>query len=178
MQNKTVVLTGVTGQDGGILAHKLLEQGYNVVGTKRRTSSFNTNRIDDIYDHPNFFIEYFDLCDASSINRIVSYYKPDYYINLAAQSFVKASFDCPEDTINGIVQGTLSALEAIKNISPKTKFYQASSSEQFGISLDIPIAGFNENSKFMPASPYAIGKVAAHHLVQNYRYSYGLHASC
>ena len=138
----------------------------------------NSERIDDIYDHKHFHTEYFDLSDASSIQRIIAKYKPDEYYNLAAQSHVRVSFDVPEDTISGIINGTLYALEAIKNTSPETKFYQASSSEQYGDNPDIPEKGFNEESKFYPASPYAIAKVAAHQLVRNYRVSYNLHASC
>ena len=175
---KTAVITGCTGQDGSILCHQLLGEGYLVVGAKRRTSSLNTQRIDDIYHHPNFRVEYFDLCDASSINRIIAKYKPDEYYNLAAQSHVRTSFDVPEDTINGIVMGVLYILEAIKNISPKTRLYQASSSEMIGDNPEVPKKGYTEDSKFMPASPYGIAKVAAHNLVQNYRKSYNLHASC
>lgn len=171
---KTAIITGVTGQDGSYLAEQLLEKGYYVIGAKRRTSSFNTERINNIYNHNNFKIEYFDLKDASSINRLISIYKPDEFYNLAAQSHVRVSFDVPDDTMQSIVHGTLSILEAIKNINPNTRFYQASSSEMYG---DNPEAPFNEDSKFMPASPYAIAKLAAHNLVRNYRKSYGLHAS-
>lgn len=175
---KTAVITGVSGMDGSILTHQLLEKGYFVIGAKRRTSTFNTQRIDDIYDNKNFKVEYFDLCDASSINRIIAKYKPDEYYNLAAQSHVKVSFDVPEDTMNGIINGTLYVLEAIRMFSPNTKLYQASSSEQFGDNTDIPFEGFNEKSKFMPASPYAIAKTTAHHLVGHYRKAYNIHASC
>lgn len=175
---KTAIITGCTGQDGSILTHQLLAKGYKIIGAKRRTSTFNTSRIDDIWSHPNFKVEYFDLRDASSINRIISKYKPDEYYNLAAQSHVKVSFDAPEDTMSGIVQGALYALEAIRNLSHKTRFYQASSSEMYGDNPDIPKQGYNENSRFMPASPYAIAKVAAHNLVRNYRKSYGLFACC
>jgi len=172
---KIAAITGITGQDGSILARQLLEKNYIVIGMKRRTSVFNTERIDDIYHNPNLIIEYFDLSDANSINRIVAKYKPDEYYNLAAQSHVKVSFDVPEDTVNGIIMGTLYALEAIKNINPDTKFYQASSSEQFGENPNYP---YNEESRFMPTSPYAIAKVAAHNLVRNYRISYGIFACC
>ncbi len=172
---KIAAITGITGQDGSILTRQLLEKNYTVIGMKRRTSVFNTERIDDIYHHPNLKIEYFDLSDASSIGRIVAKYKPHEYYNLAAQSHVRVSFDVPEDTINGIIMGTLYALEAIKNISPDTKFYQASSSEMFG---DNPNYPYNEESKFMPTSPYAISKVAAHNLVRNYRSSYKIFACC
>lgn len=172
---KTAVITGITGQDGSILARQLLDKDYIVIGMKRRSSVFNTERIDDIYHHPNLKIEYFDLSDASSINRVIAKYKPDEYYNLAAQSHVRVSFDVPEATMNGIIMGTLNALEAIKNIYPNTKFYQASSSEQFG---DNPNYPYDEESRFMPASPYAIAKVAAHNLVRNYRMSYGIFACC
>ena len=172
---KTAIITGVTGQDGSWLLQQLLSKGYYVVGAKRRTSNFNSDRIDHLYTHKNFKIEYFDLKDSCSIYNLIAKYKPDEYYNLAAQSHVKVSFDVPEDTLNGIVFGVLHALEAIKNISPKTKFYQASSSEMFGDNKDAP---FDENSKFFPASPYAVAKVAAHNLVRNYRESYNIHASC
>lgn len=172
---KIAAISGITGQDGSILAKQLLDKDYIVVGMKRRTSVFNTERIDDIYHHPNLKIEYFDLTDASSINRIIAKYKPDEYYNLAAQSHVRVSFDVPENTINGIIMGTLYALEAIKNISPNTKFYQSSTSEQFGENPNYP---YNEESRFMPTSPYAIAKVAAHNLVRNYRSSYGIFACC
>lgn len=172
---KTAIITGVTGQDGSWLLQQLLDKEYLVVGAKRRTSNFNSERINHLYSHKNFKMEYFDLKDPCSINNIIAKYKPDEYYNLAAQSHVKVSFEVPEDTINGITLGVLYALEAIKNISPKTKFYQASSSEMFGDNKDAP---FDENSKFCPASPYAIAKVAAHNLVRNYRQSYNIHASC
>ena len=175
---KIVIVNGITGQAGSILSRQLLEKGYYVVGAKRRTSTFNTQRIEDIYYHTNFKVEYFDLNDASSINRLIAKYKPNEFYNLAAQSHVKVSFDVPSDTMNGIINGTLYTLEAIKNISPETRFYQASSSEMFGDNPNMPSTGFNETSNFMPASPYAIAKLAAHKLVRNYRHSYNLHASC
>jgi GDPmannose 4,6-dehydratase len=172
---KTAVITGVTGQDGSWLLQQLLDKDYFVVGAKRRTSNFNSDRIEHLYTHKNFKIEYFDLKDSCSINNLIAKYKPDEYYNLAAQSHVKVSFDVPEDTMSGIIFGVLYALEAIKNISPKTKFYQASSSEMFGDNKNAP---FDEESKFCPASPYAVAKVTAHNLVRNYRESYNLHASC
>jgi len=175
---KKAIISGVTGQDGSILARQLLQKGYYVIGAKRRTSTFNTERIEDIYNNVNFEAEYFDLSDATSVNRIVAKHKPDEYYNLAAQSHVRVSFDSPQDTIDGIVMGTLYALEAIKNISPNTRFYQASSSEMYGDNPNIPKKGYNEDSRFMPASPYGVAKTAAHNLVRNYRQSYGLHASC
>jgi len=174
MNKKIAVVTGVTGQDGSILSRQLLEKNYFVIGAKRRTSGFNADRVEDLLQNTNFKMEYFDLGDASSINRLISKYKPDEYYNLAAQSHVRVSFDVPEDTVGGIINGTLFALEAIRNINPSTKFYQASSSEMYG---DNPNAPFDEESVFMPASPYAIAKLAAHNLVRNYRKSYNLHAS-
>lgn len=172
---KTAIVTGITGQDGSWLLQQLLDKDYLVIGAKRRTSSFNSERINHLYGHERLKIEYFDLKDPCSINNLIVKYKPDEYYNLAAQSHVKVSFEVPEDTINEILFGVLYALEAIKNISPKTKFYQASSSEMFGDNKEAP---FDENSKFCPASPYAIAKVAAHNLVRNYRQSYNIHASC
>lgn len=157
--------------DGAILSHQLLERGYYVIGAKRRTSSFNTERIDDIWNHKNFHIEYFDLNDASSINRLISAYKPNEIYNMACQSHVQVSFSVPEDTINGIVMGTLHILEAIKNYSKWSKFYSAASSEQFGNYDPSPK---DEVSKFSPCSPYAVGKVAAHNLVKMYREAYNL----
>lgn len=173
---KKAIITGCTGQDGSFLTEQLLKNNYYVIGTKRRSSSINTERIEHIYDHPNFKVEYFDLNDSCAINKIIAKYKPDEYYNLAAQSHVRVSFDIPQETISGIINGTLFALEAIKNVSPHTRFYQASSSEMFGDNADCPTNGYTEDSKFMPASPYAIAKVAAHNLVRNYRKSYGIFA--
>ena len=170
---KTAIITGITGQDGSYLAEFLLEKGYFVVGCKRRTSLLCTERIDHIYDHQNFKMEYFDLNDSGCIYRLLNDYQPNEFYNLAAQSHVRVSFDIPENTIDGIAMGTLRILEAIRNILPTCKFYQASSSEMFGDNPDYP---FDEGSKFMPASPYACAKVFAHNLVRNYRKSYGLYA--
>ena len=176
---KSAVVFGCTGQDGGILVKLLLEKGYRVIGAKRRSSAINSSfRIDDVYNHENFSVEYFDLCDFSSIFRIISNYKPDECYNLAAQSHVKASFDVPENTLNGIINGTLNILESIRIINPKIKFYQASSSEMFGNNSDIPKNGYDETSTFIPISPYAIAKVAAHSITNMYKNSYGLFASC
>ena len=170
---KTALITGITGQDGSYLAGLLLRKGYKVVGLKRRTSLICTDRIDAYFAHPNFSVEYFDLNDSSCmLNKIVKH-KPDEIYNLAAQSHVKVSFELPEHTVDGIAMGTLRMLNVIKEISPKTKFYQASSSEMFGDNTNAP---FNEQSKFLPASPYACAKVFAHNLVRNYRESYGLFA--
>lgn len=169
---KTAFITGVTGQDGSYLAELLLNKGYRVVGLKRRTSLICTDRIDEIlFKNDNFKLEYFDLNDVGSIYRLLLQYKPDEFYNLAAQSHVKVSFELPENTVDGIVMGTMRLLEAIKNVHPTCKFYQASSSEMYG---DNPNYPYNENSRFMPASPYANAKVFAHQLMRNYRKSYDM----
>ena len=172
-KNKVALVTGITGQDGSYLAELLLEKGYFVVGLKRRTSVICTERIDHIYGHKNFKVEYFDLNDVGCMYRLLQKYKPDEIYNLAAQSHVRVSFEVPESTVDGIAMGTLRFLEAIRNTLPDCKFYQASSSEMFG---DNPNYPFNEKSTLMPASPYACAKVFAHHLIRNYRESYGLYA--
>jgi GDPmannose 4,6-dehydratase len=174
---KTAFVSGVTGQDGSYLVEHLLYKGYYVVGLKRRTSLICTERVNKIYSNPNFKMEYWDLNDASATYRLLIKYKPDECYNLAAQSHVRVSFDVPEDTVSGIVNGTLRILEAIRNVHPKCRFYQASSSEMYGDNPNIPELGYNEESRLMPASPYACAKVFAHNLVRNYRTSYGLHAS-
>ncbi len=171
---KTAMITGITGQDGSYLAELLLEKDYRVIGLKRRTSLICTERIDGFYDNENFQMRYFDLNDAGCIWRLLSEHKPDEFYNLAAQSHVRVSFEIPENTVDGIAMGTLRILDAIRHISPDTRFYQASSSEMFG---DNPKYPQNENTRLLPASPYACAKVFAHNLVRNYRKSYGLHAS-
>jgi len=173
---KTAIITGVTGQDGSYLAELLLQKGYHVIGLKRRTSSICTNRIDGIFNHPNFKMHYFNLNDSGCFWRLILKYTPDEVYNLAAQSHVKVSFETPEETVESIAMGTLRMLEAIRTVDPtgnRIKFYQASSSEMFG---DNPNYPFNEESKLMPASPYACAKVFAHNLVRNYRESYGQYA--
>lgn len=172
------IVNGITGQDGSYLAELLLNKGYKVIGLKRRTSTISTDRVNHIYEHHNFSLEYYDLNDSSKVYELLLKYKPQYFYNLAAQSHVKVSFEIPEHTVNGIVMGTLHILNAIKAVSPKTRFYQASSSEMFGDNPNMPETGFTEDCKFMPASPYACAKVCAHNLVRNYRKSYNLHASC
>ena len=174
---KTAFVSGITGQDGSYLAELLLRKGYFVVGLKRRTSLICTERVNNVYDNNNFKMEYWDLNDTSATYRLLLKYKPDEFYNLAAQSHVRVSFDVPEDTILGIANGTLRILEAIRNVHPSCYFYQASSSEMFGDNPNVPEAGYNEESRLMPASPYACAKVLAHNLVRNYRTSYGLHAS-
>ena len=172
---KTAMITGVTGQDGSYLAELLLDKGYKVVGLKRRTSTICTERLDHIFDHPNFSMRYFELNDTGCMWRLLNEYKPDEIYNLAAQSHVRVSFEVPESTTDTIVMGTLRLLEAMRHIVPNARFYQASSSEMFG---DNPESPQDESTALQPASPYACAKVYAHHLVRNYRESYGLHASC
>ena len=171
---KTAIISGITGQDGSYLAEFLLKKGYKVVGLKRRTSLICTDRIDNFYDNKNFELRYFDLNDTGCMWRLLTEYKPDEIYNLAAQSHVRVSFDVPENTVDGIAMGTLRLLEAARNVVPDAKFYQASSSEMFG---DNPVYPQDENTKLMPASPYACAKVFAHNLIRNYRESYGFHAS-
>ena len=171
---KTAFITGVKGKDGSYLAELLLEKGYKVVGLKRRTSLICTDRIDHIYNHPNFELRYFELNDPSCMWRLLQEYKPDEVYNLAAQSHVRVSFENPESTVDSIAMGTLRLLEAFRHITPNGKFYQASSSEMYG---DNPTYPQDENTALMPASPYACAKVFAHNLIRNYREAYGLHLS-
>jgi len=175
---KTALITGVTGQDGSYLAELLLNKGYRVIGMKRRTSLINTNRIDHIFEDNdkimNFDLVYGNLNDSGALHRLLIKYKPDEIYNLGAQSHVRVSFDTPEETTEYVAMGTLRLLEATRNICPKSRFYQASSSEMFGDNPDIP---HNEETHLAPASPYACSKVYAHHLIRNYRESYNLHAS-
>jgi len=172
--SKKALVTGITGQDGSYLARLLLSKGYEVYGLKRRSSLLNTDRVDDIFDNPKLKLIYYDLNDASAIWNLLIKIQPDEIYNLAAQSHVRVSFDIPEHTVDGIAMGTLRMLNAMKTVCPQAKFYQASSSEMFGDNPNIP---FNEESKFMPASPYACAKVFSHNLIRNYRKSYNLHAS-
>ena len=176
---KKALITGITGQDGSYLSDLLFEKGYKVVGVKRRTSLLSTDRIDHIFEDvdkiTNFDLVYGNMNDAGNMHRILQEHQPDEIYNLAAQSHVRVSFETPEETANAVAMGTLRLLEAIRNVCPDTKFYQASSSEMFG---DNPNCPFNEESRLAPASPYACSKVFAHNLVRNYRKSYGLHGSC
>lgn len=171
---KTALITGITGQDGSYLAELLLSKGYHVIGMKRRTSLICTERIDHLLSNPNFELIYGSLNDAGCFYRIFASRKIDEFYNLAAQSHVKVSFEVPEETVESITMGTLRILECIRIMQPECRFYQASSSEMFG---DNPESPQNENTRFMPASPYACAKVFAHGLTRNYRESYGLHAS-
>ena len=175
---KSAVITGVNGQDGSYLAELLLEKGYKVVGLKRRTSSNNISRISNLLPNPNFILRNCDLNDISSINNIIFEFKPTEVYNLAAQSHVAVSFEMPEYTTETICHGTLNILNAIRFISPTSKFYQASSSEMFGDSKDYKENGYTEESIFKPVSPYAVSKTYAHYTTQVYRAAYGIHGSC
>ena len=174
---KRALITGVTGQDGSYLAELLLAKGYEVHGIKRRSSSFNTGRVDDIYvdSHErgsHFFLHFADLSDASSLSRLIYDIKPDEVYNLAAQSHVRVSFDIPEYTSDITATGALRILESIRQTGVKTRFYQASSSEMFG-STPPPQS---ESTLFHPRSPYACAKLFAHSITVNYRESYGMYA--
>lgn len=172
---KKALITGVTGQDGSYLAELLLSKGYKVMGVQRRASYFNTERIDHLFANRNFESVYGDLTDPISIVNIIERFKPDEIYNLGAMSHVKVSFEVPSFTLVTNTLGVLHILEYIKNHAPKTKFYQASSSEMFGASRTKP--PFNENSEFRPQSPYGVSKLASFHLVRNYREGYGLFAT-
>jgi GDPmannose 4,6-dehydratase len=171
------LITGVTGQDGSYLAEFLLARGYEVHGLKRRSSTFNTERVDPIYidphERPNFFLHFADLSDASSLWRLLYDIRPDEVYNLAAQSHVRVSFDVPEYTCDITATGALRVLEAIRGTGVNARFYQASSSEMFG-SAPPPQS---ELTPFHPRSPYACTKLFAHAITVNYRESYGIHAS-
>jgi GDPmannose 4,6-dehydratase len=171
---KTALVTGVTGQDGSYLSELLLDKGYNVIGMKRRTSLLATDRIDHLLSHPNFHLVYGSMNDAGSFYRLFSNHKFDEVYNLAAQSHVRVSFDVPEETVDAVAMGPLRLLECIRIMQPDCKFYQASSSEMYG---DNPEHPQNEETRLMPASPYACAKVFAHGLTRNYREGYGIHAS-
>jgi len=172
---KTAIITGVTGQDGSYLSEILLDLGYRVIGLKRRTSLICTDRIDHLMDNPNFILRYYSLHDSGVFYSLLNEYRPDEVYNLAAQSHVRVSFETPEETVATIAMGTLRILEAIRNVDPKIKFYQASSSEMFG---DNPENPQSEQTALQPASPYACAKVFAHNLCNNYRKSYQMFISC
>jgi len=181
MSHKVALITGVTGQDGAYLARLLLGKGYVVHGLKRRSSSFNTERVDDLYVDPheqptNFRLHYGDLTDATNLIRIIQETQPDEIYNLAAQSHVQVSFETPEYTGNADALGTLRLLEAIRilKLEAKVRFYQASTSELYGKVCQIPQ---NEQTPFYPRSPYAAAKLYAFWITVNYREAYGIHAS-
>jgi GDPmannose 4,6-dehydratase len=171
----TCVITGITGQDGSYLAESLLKEGHNVVGLVRRSAMEDKKleNIQHLLKDQHLTLENGDLTDASSIWRLVQDYKPDEFYNLGAQSHVGASFTSPESTTQINATGVLNCLEAIRNLSPRTRFYQASTSEMFGDNMNAPQS---ESTVFSPNSPYAVAKVYAHNLVINYRKAYGLHA--
>ena len=180
MKQKVALITGVTGQDGAYLAELLLEKGYVVHGIKRRSSSFNTGRVDHLYVDPHekrsqFFMHYGEMTDASNLIRLVQETQPDEIYNLAAQSHVQVSFETPEYTANADAIGTLRLLEAMRilHIGEKVRFYQASTSELYG---DSPPPQ-NESTPFRPRSPYAAAKLYAYWITVNYRQAYGMHAS-
>ncbi|MBT4628580.1 MAG: GDP-mannose 4,6-dehydratase [Deltaproteobacteria bacterium] len=177
---KVAFITGITGQDGAYLAELLLKKGYIVHGLKRRSSSFNTGRIDHLYQDPhvnkrNFILHHGDLTDSTNLIRIIQEVQPDEIYNLAAQSHVHVSFETPEYTANADALGTLRILEAIRilGIVEKTKFYQASTSELYGMAQEIPQ---NENTPFYPRSPYAVAKLYGYWITINYRESYNMYA--
>ncbi len=178
---KTALITGITGQDGAYLAEYLVKQGYVVHGIKRRSSSFNTDRIDHLYQDPhtenrNFILHYGDMTDSLNLTRIIGDIQPDEIYNLAAQSHVKVSFDTPEYTANVDGLGTLRILEAVRmlNLISKTRIYQASTSELYGLVQEVPQ---NEKTPFYPRSPYAVAKLYAYWISVNYREAYGMHVS-
>lgn len=180
MNKKRALITGVTGQDGSYLSELLLEKGYEVHGIKRRSSSFNTVRIDHLYQDPHedsrdFVLHHGDLTDASSINRIIQEVQPDEIYNLAAQSHVAVSFEEPEYTANSDALGTLRILEALRilGLEEKTRFYQASTSELYGLVQEVPQ---RETTPFYPRSPYAVAKLYSYWITVNYREAYGIFA--
>ena len=179
--SRTALITGVTGQDGAYLSRLLLEKGYVVHGVKRRSSSFNTARIDDLYMDPHeagarLFLHYGDLTDATNLIRLIQETQPDEIYNLAAQSHVQVSFETPEYTGNADGLGTLRLLEAIRilDLTRKVRFYQASTSELYGKVREVPQS---ETTPFYPRSPYAAAKLYAYWITVNYREAYGIHAS-
>ena len=181
MANRTALITGITGQDGAYLARLLLAKGYTVHGVKRRSSSFNTARVDELYADPHeadtrFFMHYGDLTDATNLIRLIQEHQPDEIYNLAAQSHVQVSFETPEYTANADALGTLRLLEAIRilGIGERTRFYQASTSELYGNASETPQ---HEGTPFHPRSPYAAAKLYAYWITVNYREAYGMHAS-
>ena len=180
MSGKVALITGVTGQDGAYLAEFLLEKGYEVHGIKRRASLFNTDRIDHLYQDPhvknrNFILHYGDMTDTSSLIRVLQQIRPDEIYNLAAQSHVAVSFEEPEYTTNSDALGPLRLLEAIRilGLEKKTKFYQASTSELYGLVQEMPQ---KETTQFSPRSPYAVAKLYAYWITVNYREAYGIYA--
>ncbi len=179
MSNKKALITGITGQDGSYLAELLLSKDYEVHGIIRRASTFNTSRLETIYTDPHLpksrlFLHHGDLADASNLSRLISKIQPDEVYNLAAQSHVRVSFDAPEYTTDITATGTIRLLETIRETGIKPRFYQASSSEMFGLVQEVPQ---KESTPFYPRSPYGCAKLYAFWITVNYRESYGMHAS-
>ena len=182
MSARRALITGVTGQDGSYLSRFLLEKGYEVHGIKRRSSSFNTGRIEDIYEDPHvtnkqMYLHFGDVTDATNIIRVVQEVQPHEIYNLAAQSHVQVSFETPEYTANADALGALRLLEAIRilKLEGHTRYFQASTSEMFGMVQETPQ---RETTPFYPRSPYAVAKLYAHWITVNYREAYNMHASC
>ena len=173
-KQKIAFITGVTGQDSSYLAELLLEKNYKVIGLRRRTSTFNTERVDHLYSNPNFIMEWGNVTDAFCLYSLLRKYKPDEIYHLAAQSHVKVSFEVPEETVDVICMGTLRLLNAVKEICPNAKVYNAASSEMYGDNPEVPQ---NELTRFMPASPYACAKTFGFNICRNYREAYGMHIS-
>ncbi len=180
MSSKTALITGVTGQDGAYLSEFLLEKGYRIHGIKRRASSFNTGRIDHLYQDPHegdvrFHLHYGDLTDSTNLIRIVQEVQPDEIYNLGAQSHVQVSFDTPEYTANADAVGVLRLLEAVRilGLGKSSRFYQASTSELFGMAQEVPQS---ESTPFYPRSPYGVAKLYAYWITVNYREAYGMYA--
>jgi GDPmannose 4,6-dehydratase len=176
---KKALITGITGQDGSYLAELLLEKGYEVHGVIRRASSFNTGRLDPIYSDPHFpknnlHLHYGDLSDGSNLSRLLGKIQPEEVYNLAAQSHVRVSFDAPEYTADVTGTGTVRLLEAIREVGLQPRFYQASSSEMYGLVQEVPQ---KETTPFYPRSPYGCAKMYSYWITINYRESYGMHAS-
>jgi len=178
--SKSALITGITGQDGSYLAELLLEKGYVVHGIKRRASSFNTTRIDHLYqdphvDDPRLVLHYGDLTDSSNLIRIIQQVQPDEIYNLGAQSHVAVSFEAPEYTANSDALGTLRILEAVRilGLTDKTRIYQASTSELYGLVQEMPQ---KESTPFYPRSPYGVAKLYAYWITVNYREAYGMYA--
>ncbi|OGG45166.1 GDP-mannose 4,6-dehydratase [Candidatus Kaiserbacteria bacterium RIFCSPHIGHO2_01_FULL_50_13] len=174
-RRKTAIITGVTGQDGSYMAELLLSKEYEVYGLMRRVSTWNSRRIDHLLEHPHFHKKYGDLDDHASLIALTVDVKPDEFYNFGAMSQVRISFEIPRDTITTNTLGVLTILDAIRRFSPKTRFYQASSSEMFG-EPGVPVP-FNEKTPMIPQNPYGVSKLAAYHLTQQYRHGYGLFAT-
>lgn len=173
-KQKIAFITGITGMDASYLTEFLLEKNYKVVGLRRRTSTFNTERVEHLYDNPNFIMEWGNITDAFCLYSLLNKYKPDEIYHLAAMSHVKVSFEVPEEAVEVICMGTLRLLNAVKETCPNAKVYNACSSEVYG---DNPENPQNELTRFMPASPYACAKAFGFNICRNYREAYGMNIS-